>query len=300
MRILIAGGSGFIGKRLESALAKKGNEVFVLTRTPRRSNEIYWNPIEGKLDEDRLPNCEIIINLAGENIASKRWTKSYKERLLQSRLASTQTLIRWVEKRNYTPEFIFQTSAVGLYADQSAMELDEEGQLKTEGFLYELAIDWERLGAQLINLGKGGVVGRIGIVMDRSGGALKEMYLPFKLGLGAMLGNGSQYMSWIGMEDLIRAIVFLIEKKMSGVVNLVAPSPCTNRDFSHALTNRIAIFKFINYISIGVPRLILLILFGEMADHLLESLRVVPSRLLGAKFKFNDSTIKEYFTNNLS
>jgi uncharacterized protein (TIGR01777 family) len=281
LRILLAGGSGLIGSNLSAFLTTGGHTVHHLVRRPSRGpEEITWDPSRDVLNPASIEGYDAIINLGGENIAGRRWNPAQKELLRQSRLQGTRLLSKTIGMLPKKPSTFLVASAVGIYGDRGEESLTEQSTLGT-GFLAELGKEWEEAstieGVRTVNL-------RFGVVLDPRGGALGKMLWPFLLGAGGALGSGSQWMSWIALDDAVRAILHVVRKtELRGAVNFVAPNPRRNSEFTKTLgrvLRRPTIAK--------VPAFVLRAVFGEMADQaLLASTRTVPSKLLQSGFNFS-------------
>lgn len=279
MKVIISGSSGFIGKALVKHLLKSGHEVIPLKRDEKGE---YLYP------EKELEGEYAVIHLGGENVG-KRWTKEVKEKILKSRVNSTKELIAYFSKLKNPPSVWFQASAIGVYGSRGNEVLTEESA-SGDGFLASVVKATEREALVLEGTKTRLVLGRIGIVLSKEGGALKKMLLPFKLGVGGILGNGSQYMSFIPLEDLLFAISFTLENKsIKGPCNLVTKDPVTNFEFTKALgkvLHRWTIFP--------VPDFVIKAVFGEMGEELLlSSQRVIPEELLKSGFKFKYPEVEE-------
>lgn len=284
MKILIAGASGLIGRELRAQAARLGHQVFTLVRQEEftSSTAFYWNPVKTicELPEDFFP--DIVVNLCGEGIADRRWSPQRKRTLWNSRIQSTTTLSRALAVRETKPRALINASAIGFYGDRQSEILTEESS-EGRGFLAELCAKWESSTQVAEAAGIRVVHARLGIVLAKNGGALKKMLLPFRLGLGGVIGSGRQWMSVISLADLISALLFVAnESSLSGAVNFVAPSPVTNRTFTKTLGRILRRPTFCS-----VPQFAISLLFGEMGEQLLlASTRVTPSKLLKAGFKF--------------
>jgi uncharacterized protein (TIGR01777 family) len=290
-RVLISGASGLVGSHLAQHLTMNGWEVLRLTRRPpdgRQGQEIGWDPSSDQLIEDpRLEGVGAVVHLAGENILG-RWTRDKKAAIRASRVQGTQILCRSLARLKKPPATLLSASAVGYYGNTGRSEVSESSPAGT-GFLADVCAEWEKATEAAGQAGIRVVHLRIGVVLDRQGGALKQMLPPFRFGLGGPIGNGQQFVSWITIDDMVRAIQFVMDTpRLSGPVNLVSPSPTTNRSFSRALgqvLHRPAL--------IPVPAFVITILFGEMAeDTILSSSRAVPSALLKAGFSFEHNRIE--------
>jgi uncharacterized protein (TIGR01777 family) len=293
MRVMITGGSGLIGRALAADLARDGHEVIVLSRRAERITDlpagvsaVWWDGHTTEGWGPRASGVDAIINLAGENISSGRWTKKRKDRILKSRLSAGQAVVRAVTAAAQRPRVAIQASGAGYYGP-CGDEIITEERPPGQDFLSGVAVDWEASTAPLEALGLRRAVIRTGVVLSTAGGALPRMMLPFRLFAGGRLGNGRQWFPWIHIADEVGAIRFLIENEAaSGPFNLTAPAPLTNTEFSRLMGQ---ILK--RPALILVPGPILRMLFGEMATALLDGQRAVPQRLLqmGFKFRFADA-----------
>jgi uncharacterized protein len=284
MRVLVSGSTGLIGSRLVRQLSAAGDAVVRLVRgpSPAPGETIEWSPEEGRIDMARLEGFDAIVHLAGESIASGRWSESRKKKIRDSRLVGTRNLAERVAKLTRPPKVVVSASAIGIYGDRGE-ELLDESSASGSGFLAEVCRGWENTAQPFAAAGARLVLLRTGIVLDRAGGALAKMRLPFSLGLGGRLGSGRQYMSWISLEDIVGAIRHaLVTPSLQGPVNGVAPAPVTNAEFTRVLgrvMRRPTLFP--------VPQAAARLLLGEMADALLlASQRVSPARLLAAGYNF--------------
>ena len=286
MRILITGGSGFIGQALCRALIADRDEVVVLTRDARRARTRL--PAEVALIERLRDAGEVdaVVNLAGENLADARWTDARKQALRESRLGATRALVEWMAARERRPYVLVSGSAVGWYGPRGDEELGEDASPGTD-FAAKLCRDWESEAEAARALGVRVCRIRTGIVLDADGGALAKMLLPFRLGLGGRFGDGSQWMSWIARADVVGLILWLIKTESAhGAYNATAPVPVTNADFSTALG---AVLH--RPVMLPAPAFALRAMLGEMADLLLTGQRVVPVRALAEGFRFRYSDL---------
>jgi uncharacterized protein (TIGR01777 family) len=284
VRIAISGASGLIGSALASDLAATGHRVVRLVRRAAQSpDEIGWPTPEatGSLDPQALLGIDAVVHLAGAPIASGRWTQARKAVLRASRIQTTTALVAAMTTVAAGPRLLLCGSAVGWYGD-TGDEIVDESAPPGPGFLAELVRDWEAAAAPAADAGIRVANLRTGIVLASGGGMLGRLTLPFRLGLGAKLGSGSQYLSWISLEDEVRAIRFLLERPgVSGPVNLTAPEPVTNAAFTAALAEalgRPAVLR--------LPASLLNAGLGEVASELLAGARVIPTKLLDAGFSF--------------
>jgi uncharacterized protein len=287
MKVVISGSTGMVGRAVSEALLRRGDQVRYLTRgTTSRADDIRWDPQRQQMDLRGLEGCDAVIHLAGENIAARRWTAEQKRRILDSRVSGTRLLAQTLAGLQHPPEVLLCASAVGFYGHRGDQPLTEKSAPGT-GFLSEVCAAWEaaadaarRRGIRVLSL-------RFGIVLSRGGGVLARMLLPFRLGLGGRVGDGTQYMSWISIDDAMEAMTWLLAAGITGPVNLVAPAPVTNADFTRALgrvLHRPTPFR--------VPAFAARLALGEMADSLLlASTRVLPERLLDAGFRFRHADL---------
>lgn len=277
MKIAIAGATGLVGKELTQYLTSKGHEVTAIKR--EGSSEAPYPQVT----TEYLEQFDALINLAGENIAAGRWTDEQKKKILDSRVNTTRALVTALNQTKAKPTIFINTSAIGIYGNRGADLINEESSAG-KGFLADVCRAWEAEAnkAQRENLRV--AITRFGVVLDPKGGALNKMLLPFKMGAGGILGDGRQYMSWIGMHDLVKAIEYILETDdLKGPINMTAPNPATNQDFTSALghvLHRPTIFP--------APAFILNIVLGQMAQEmLLEGNRVMPDQLTSKGFKFD-------------
>ena len=293
MKILFAGGTGFIGGPLTESLLQKNHEVVILTRSAKSSNSlnlrfITWDPFQFDSPwESELDGAEVVINLAGEPIADKRWTKAQKRKLLDSRLGSVTAINRALRKASRRPKVLLNASAVGYYGSRGDEILDENSKSGT-GFLAELCQCWEEAVMEAESLNVRAIRLRIGLVLEKGGGALGKMLLPFQLGLGGPLGDGKQWMSWIHRGDLIRLILFLLDhSEAHGAINATALNPVRMGEFAKTLgkvLDRPAIFP--------APAAVLKVLLGELSEMLLTGQCVLPQRAVQLGFSFQYPTLE--------
>lgn len=289
MKVLITGSSGLIGSALVEALATGGHEVGRLLRKPGDGNTPWWDPLEGKIDLCEFDAPEVVIHLAGDNLATGRWTAAKKSRILNSRLRGTKMLADFFSQCDPKPRLFLSGSAVGFYGDCGQTIVDESSP-PGRGFLADVCKQWEDATIPAANVGIRVVTIRTGMVLSPAGGALKKMLPPFKLGLGGVLGGGRQYMSWISIDDVVGSVQWLMANdSIRGPVNLVSPTPVTNAQFTKALgavLRRPTIFP--------MPAFAARAIFGEMADELLlSSVRVAPTKLNDSGYTFRDPELSE-------
>ena len=291
MRVAISGASGLIGKALSASLAQSGHHPHFIRRISNTAsaNEIAWDASRGLIEKEKLEGADVVIHLAGENIAARRWSASQKERIRSSRVEGTALIAKTLSELERNPRLLLSASAIGIYGDRGDETITEDSPCGL-GFLSEVGQAWEHACAAARRAGIRVVHIRLGMVLDRRGGALAKMLPIFKLGLGGRLGNGRQWMSWIALQDVISAIEFLISKSdAAGSFNLTAPNPVTNSEFTRTLADTLRRPAFL-----PVPSAVLKMVFGEMADALLlSSTRVLPKRLQGLGFKFAHPTLEQ-------
>ncbi len=281
MKILISGPSGLIGRELRKTLDARGHTTIGLSRDPRDARDIAWSPERGEI-AGSLDGFDAVIHLAGESVAGGRWTAARKQRIRDSRVKGTELLASRAAAAT-GPRLFISASAIGFYGDQGDLPLTEESD-PGRGFLPRIAHEWEGATEPAYAAGMRVVQLRIGLVLSPAGGALKAILLPFRLGAGGRLGPGTQWMSWIALPDVIQAIDHVIEHEtIRGPVNLTAPHPVTNGDFTRTLAavlGRPAILP--------VPAFALkLALGGQMAtEMLLASTRVLPAVLRKTGYRF--------------
>jgi uncharacterized protein len=289
VNILVAGSSGLVGSALKLSLSNQGHKVRTLVRaTPRHNREFRWDPAAGVIDSGVLRRVDAVIHLGGAGIADKRWTDERKKELADSRILSTRLFAETVADMEEPPATFLCASANGYYGDTGYGEVTES-RAAGDDFLARLCHDWEQATAPASDAGVRVANLRIGVVLTPTGGALKKQLLPFKLALGGRVGTGRQYLSWISLNDTLLAIDHLLTSDVSGGVNLTAPNPCTNQEFTDALgaaLNRPVV--------IPVPTLALNMMLGrELTEALLmTSIRAVPQRLQEDGFNFQDTDIE--------
>lgn len=287
MRIAVTASSGLIGGALSEQLAGDGVDVLRLVRRPAGTGEVQWDPArpDGGLPAGALDGVDAVVHLSGAPIASGRWTTKRKRVLRASRIDSTSALVRGMLVAPTPPLVLLAGSAIGYYGDTGSTAVDESAP-NGSGFLATLVRDWEQAtvpakaaGIRVVNL-------RSGVVLSSRGGMLKPLLPPFRLGLGARIGAGTQYLSWIALTDHVAAMRFLLDHDVDGPVNVTAPVPATNAELTRALAKalrRPAVLQ--------IPSGLLRLALGELSMELLGSSRVVPGRLEAAGFSFQHPTI---------
>jgi len=296
--VAITGGTGLVGTSLAAALQDVGYSTVSISRKTSKpaGGHILWDPSTGLKDPSQLESIDSIVHLAGENIAAGRWTAALKDRIRRSRIEGTRSLVKSLAAISRRPKTLISASAIGYYGDQGDNVLDENAE-SGHGFLAELCHDWEHEADAARDLGLRVVNVRIGVILSPKGGALAKMLLPFKLGVGGIIGSGKQYWSWIGLHDLVRIIMFCIgDDSINGPVNAVSPNAMTNYDFTKGVgrvLHRPTIFP--------MPAFAARLALGEMADELLlSSARVTPKKLQAHGFKFDYPDLISCLTSELS
>ena len=285
-RIILSGASGMLGSALQRALATRGIPTLQLMRRgPAAAGQLQWNPGEERIIESPAPleGAVAAIHLSGASVASHRWTDAYKREMAASRVESTHKLAKVLAALRTPPKTFVVASAIGIYGDRGDELLTEASQAGS-GFLANLCRHWEAAAEPAVQAGIRVVHTRFGVVLGPGHGALQQMLPPFRVGLGARLGSGRQWMSWVSLADVIAAILFALEQtKLAGPVNVTAPNPLTNAEFTRALGQQLHRPAFL-----AVPAFAVRMLFGQMGDEaLLASARVQPEKLLTSGFRFS-------------
>jgi uncharacterized protein (TIGR01777 family) len=285
MNILISGSTGMIGSALIEVLKTQNHRVTRLVRSPLQSSEptVQWNPATGTLNANDIEGFDSVVHLAGESIAASRWTDAQKAKIRNSRVQGTTLLSETLAKLSKPPKVLVCASAVGYYGNRGDTILREDSGAGA-GFLADICQEWESAADPAKQKGIRVVHLRTGIVLSPKGGALAKMLLPFKMGVGGVMGSGKQYWSWISLDDVIGAFHHaLITESLQGAVNVVAPRAVTNQEFTKTLgkvLSRPTIFP--------LPAFAARLALGEMADDLLlSSARLEPARLLASNYKFH-------------
>jgi uncharacterized protein len=284
-RIVVAGGSGFIGEPLVRRLLSRGDDVIVLTRSPSQvavGRAISWHPPSPGNWSEEVANADVVINLAGENVGGGRWTAERKKRIMESRVAATSGLVNAMSLKPDHPRTFISASATGFYGDRGDESLDENSAAGS-GFLAEVTKRWEELARGAEPFARV-VILRFGVVLATDGGALAKLLLPFRLGAGGPMGSGKQWMSWIDRDDILRIIEWSIDRDTTrGTYNATAPAPARNRDFAQTLGRVLHRPAFM-----PTPAFALRLALGsEMANEmLLAGQRVLPKRAQDEGFEF--------------
>lgn len=291
MNILISGSTGLVGTALIPRLTAQGDEVIRLVRSKSKSpagEMVNWNPEANYVDAAGLERADVVVHLAGEGIASGRWTPAKKARIRDSRVQGTRLLCETIAQNNVRPKTFICASAIGFYGDRGD-EVLTEASPPGKGFLPEVCQEWEAATEPARAKGVRVVLLRFGIILSTAGGALAQMLTPFKMGAGGVLGSGRQYMSWITLDDVLNAILFAKDtESLAGPINVVAPNPVTNQEFTKTLGKVLS-----RPTVLPMPAFAARLAFGEMADALLlASSRVVPTRLKESGFAFQNTDLE--------
>lgn len=291
MKILISGASGFVGKYLYNHLCREGFSCYKLVRNnPRRDNEIYWDPYNEILDLKLIDDIDFFIHLSGANIADALWTKKRKQILYDSRIKTTKFLSDSIVKLNDISKKLFVASATGYYGSITN-GLVTESNPKGKGFLSSLCEDWENSAQLAVSSGLKTVFMRFGIVMGKDGGFLEKLLKIYRLYLGGIAGDKNAHLSWIAIEDLCKAVVFLINQNHSnGPYNFVSPNPITQKELCAILSQVVKRPAFLN-----IHPFIIKIFFGEMGKELfLTDQKIYPEKLLKEGFNFSFPFFEKY------
>jgi uncharacterized protein (TIGR01777 family) len=281
MRVLVTGSNGLVGRALVKSLRADGHAVVRLVRDLGEGGSTYsWDLERGWMDAAAFDGVDAVVHLAGESIASGPWTRAKKVRIRDSRVASARLLVEHLQRESHPPAVFLSASAVGYYGDRGDEELTEESP-PGNGFLPDVCREWEAAAAPLAERGIRTAMLRFGVILSADGGALARLLLPFRWGLGGVIGTGRQYMSWVSLTDAVGAIRHVLATEgLRGPVNVTAPTPVTNREFTETL-GRILGRPTI----VPVPAVALRLFLGEMAEELLLSgARAVPAALLRSGF----------------
>jgi uncharacterized protein (TIGR01777 family) len=285
-RIAITGATGLIGRALTASLSGDGHEVVRVVRGPASGTDVAWDPAADRIDAAGLEGLDAVVHLAGEPIGAARWSDEVRRRIMASRTRGTDLLARTLAGLERRPAVLVSSSAVGVYGDRGAEELTEESSVGDD-FLAQVCIAWEAAADPARAAGIRVVHPRTGVVIAKDGPLIDKVELPFRLGVGGRVGSGRQWVPWISLHDEVAALRFLIDRPLSGAVNLVGPTPADNRELTRALgrvLRRPTLFP--------IPPLAIRALYGEMGVTLATvSQRVLPRRLLDAGFSFRHTTI---------
>jgi hypothetical protein len=298
MKILITGATGLIGKELTNLLLKENHSIHYLTtsklKIQNRDNYFgfYWNPKEGKIDENCLDGVDAIIHLAGASI-SNRWTDSYKQELIESRLLSTNLLYHLVKKNPNQVKHFISASGTAIYPDSDLAIYDETATEIDNSFLGNLVVKWEESADQFKLLNIKVTKMRTGIVFSEKGGALPEMIKPIKMFVGSGFGTGKQMQTWIHINDVVRLYFFTLQNKIEGVINAVAPNPISNQELTRCIAKQLHRPLFLP----NVPLIVMKLILGEMHILLFNNKNIIPRRALELAFQYEYPTADLALTN---
>ncbi|KIX19901.1 NAD-dependent epimerase [Flavobacterium sp. 316] len=300
MKVLITGATGLIGNELVKLLLQNGVTVHYLSTskskliTQSNYKGYYWNPKSGQINTNAFDDVEVIIHLAGASV-SKRWTLSYKEEIINSRVLSTRLLFQALSKNQNQVQHIISASAIGIYPSSLTNVYQEDNEQVDNSFLGEVVAKWENEVSVFERLGIKVSKVRIGLVLAQNGGALKEMLRPIKLGLGSAFGNGNQYQSWIHINDLTQIFYFIMKNKLEGVYNAVSPYPVSNKELIKTIANTIKMPCFLP----NVPKFVMKLVLGEMHQILFASQNVSARKILNKGFQFKYASLDKALQNIL-
>lgn len=295
MRVLVTGATGMIGSALSDALLARGDEVVGLTRDPERARPknptvrwYAWQPVTERPPPEAFDHVDAVVNVVGEEI-NQRLTEDAKRRIRESRITASRNLIQGIKALEIPPKVFVGQSAVGYYGDRGVTIVDEDSE-RGEGFTTQVTVDWEAAEREAGELGMRLVILRTAPVLSKRGGLVKQLLIPFRLGLGGPIAGGEQFLPWIHIDDEVALIVWALDDdSVSGVLNAAAPNPVTNREFSKALgraLNRPAVFP--------VPKFAVAAMRGrELAETVAGGARVIPRRALDLGFDFRHPEIEE-------
>jgi len=291
MKYLITGGTGLIGKALINSIDTQKSTITVLTRNIEKASLLLNKEIK-VIDElllSDVENIDIIINLAGEPLAEKRWSQEQKLKICESRWDVTEKLVHLISIANTPPVLFISGSAIGMYGRQANKPVDESFSHYHKEFTHVVCSRWEQIALEASSSKTRVAILRTGVVLDKNSGALSKMLLPFKLGFGGKIGKGDQFMSWIHIQDMVSAILYIIDTKtLNGPVNITSPRAVTNELFSKALAKELHRPCLFN-----TPPALLKLMFGEMADLLLFGQNVVPQKLITSGFRFKHTELAD-------
>ena len=291
--ILISGGTGLVGKALTKRLIIEGHEVRILSRNPQSSPQLksyYWNVEKNEIDKKAFDGVEHIVHLAGSGIADKRWTDTRKQDIIDSRVNSMKLITDVVKKKNINLKSFVGASAIGIYGMTTSEKIYTETDKGANDFLTQSCAQWENSYQQIQTLSAKSSIIRIGVVLSKDGGALKKLLPLFQLGLGSAVGSGKQYMPWIHIEDLVSVFhEALFNSNYNGIYNAVSSEKTTSDSFSKQLAKSLSKPFFLP----RVPAFVLKLLFGEMANVLLEGSPISNQKLIHAGFQLKYPTLSE-------
>ncbi|WP_079526667.1 TIGR01777 family oxidoreductase [Halobacillus hunanensis] len=286
MKFAITGGTGFVGSKLTDKLTHEGHHVYILTRSPQKHNDTENVTHIGWLKDEfapweHLPSVDAIVNLAGESLASGRWTEERKQSIMNSRISATEGVIDLIERMDRKPEVLVNASAVGFYGKSNSKTFTEETEEPGNDFLANVVVEWEKRAAKAQHFGVRTVFVRFGLILGEEG-ALPKMIMPYKFMIGGNVGSGEQWMSWIHIDDVIELISYSVKKtSLEGPVNGTAPNPKRNTDFGKTLGNVLGRPHWI-----PAPSFALKTILGDMSTLLLDGQSVLPKKAVSQEYTF--------------
>ena len=298
MKVVIAGGSGFIGRHITDRLLKEGHEVIILSRQKENERDsvkyVRWLQ-DSAIPEKEIEGADVVINLAGVSINDGRWSEVHQKRIYNSRMEATDELIRIIGKLEEKPTVFINASAIGIYpASETAVYTEVTSEVATD-FLGRTVNDWERKAASLTELGIRTVFTRFGLVLGKDDGALPQMVLPYKMFIGGPVGSGRQWVSWVHVQDVAKAILHIIQKnQLEGAINVTAPFPLRMNDFGKTIS--VALHRPHWF---PVPSPIMKVVLGKKSSLVLEGQFVTPDKLLANSFEFDFPTLSSALENLL-
>ncbi|MGN7478463.1 TIGR01777 family oxidoreductase [Solibacillus silvestris] len=292
MKIAIAGGTGMVGRKLSKLLLELGHEVIILTRGEQYMKDgihyIQWLK-DGTTPELYVENIDAFVNLAGVSLNDRRWTKEQKQKIYDSRMESTDEVIRILQKLQHKPKVLVNASAVGIYPISQTAIYTEQSDEKATDFLGTVVTHWEEKAQKAEKLGIRTCLSRFGVILAKDEGALPMMVLPYKLGVGGTIGSGRQWLSWIHVEDVARALLFVIENEnLSGPINFTTPNVKRMKEFGKAISKALNRPHWLS-----VPSIALKLALGEKSVLVLEGQHVLPEKLLNAEFEYRFVSVEE-------
>ena len=293
--VTISGGTGLIGKALAKRLREKDYDVKILTRNPSAVSEyeaVYWNPAKMEIDSDKIADSDFIVNLAGENIFGKRWTKSQKEKILSSRINSTRLLANLILEEKITPQAFISTSAIGYYGSEITRNLFTENDKPGNDFLANVCVAWEA-EAKKVEPKTRTVIFRTGVVFSKEGGAFPKLTFTLNFSFINSIGSGEQFLSWIHIEDIVNIFLFAIENRnISGVFNAVAPESVTFNYFVNEIRKMRNVFQLPN-----VPSFLIKLFLGEAANSILGGSAISSQKIIKEGFRFRYPALESALEN---
>ena len=298
MKIVIAGGSGFIGQKLTSVLLQEGHEIIILSRSAKEGKDnlsfVKWLQA-GSSPEKDIGFADVFINLAGESINDGRWTATHKKQIYESRMTATDELLRIISELPKKPSVLVNASAIGIYPASESAVYTEKSTEVADDFLAKTVQDWEQKATSVNSENIRAVFMRFGVVLGNEEGALPLMSLPYKLFVGGTVGSGKQWMSWVHIDDLVRAIVFVIHnEKLNGPVNVSSPSPKRMKDFGQTIGTVLHRPHWL-----PVPSIAMQLVLGNKSELVLKGQQVIPKVLHDAHFEFSYPTLEAALKNLL-